>query len=63
MDSAAVRTAVTLYPGRLLERLEIAKDKAVSPEPIAPAHRASGRLLPGIAFAEFIKPLYINRKV
>jgi hypothetical protein len=63
VDSAAIRTAVTLYPGRLLERLEIAKDKTVSPEPIASTHGASGRLSPGVAFAELKKPLYINRKV
>lgn len=63
VDSAAVGTAVAFYPGRFLERLEIAEHKAVPPEAITSARRASGWLLPGIAPAELVKLLYINSGV
>jgi len=63
VHSTAVRTTIAPYPGRFLKRLEIAKDKAMSSEPIAQTHRASARLLPGIASAKLVNLLYIYRAV
>jgi hypothetical protein len=63
MDGSAVGTAIAFYGDGLPAGLEIAVHKAVPPETIPSARRASGRLLPGIAPAELAKLLYINSVV
>jgi hypothetical protein len=63
VDGSAVGAAAALYPDRVFEGLEIAKDEAMPPKTDAPAGRATGRLLPGVLSAEIAKFLYINLKV
>ena len=63
VDGSAVGAAAALYPERVLEGLEVAKDEAMPPEADAVAGRAAGGLLPGVFSAETAKLLYIDLKV
>jgi hypothetical protein len=58
-----IGTAETLHPEAAGEALKVAKNVAVSPQPHPPAARTAMRPKPGIIFAVFNQPLYINRKM
>lgn len=63
MDRRAIGAAIALYEEMTIERLEVAKRKAVAPKATAPAAGAMVRPRPRILLAEGKKLLYIHGAV